>query len=105
MSGGEMSNMTHDCHVERVEPTTSHPERAVASARLLVEGMGCPRCAIRVQNALVRLDGVAAAYISLYPPLGTVRYDPERLSVDDLLNAVATAGQDSKHIYLARALG
>lgn len=99
-----MNNTSHDCHVERLEPMTSHPERATASAQLVIEGMGCPRCAIRVQNSLVQLDGVAAAYISLYPPLGTVRYDPARVDVRDLLNAVSTAGHDSRHVYRARAV-
>ena len=99
-----MNEVAHNCHVDRIEPKMRHPEYATASARLFVEGMGCPRCAIRVQNALVCLDGVATAYVSLYPPHGTVRYDPQQVSVDDLLGAVSGAGRDTRHVYQAQVL-
>jgi copper chaperone CopZ len=99
-----MCDAPHDCHVKQVDPVMRHLERATAAARLFVEGMGCPNCAMRVQNALAQLDGVATAYVGLFPPIGTVRYDPVRVSVDDLLAAVAGAGSGTRHAYRGQVL-
>ncbi|MCH7875212.1 MAG: heavy-metal-associated domain-containing protein [Gemmatimonadetes bacterium] len=99
-----MCQTPHDCDVKEIEPTMRCPERATAAARVFIEGLGCPNCAMRVQNALVQLDGVATAFVGLFPPIGTVRYDPARVSVDDLLSAIASAGDGANHSYRGQLL-
>ncbi len=93
-----------DCHVTPVAPRRDAQRAATALVRLRIDGMGCANCAVRVQNAIVRLDGVGAAFVSLYPPVATVRYDPRRLTSQDLLNAVAQAGAPSRHCYCAQVV-
>jgi len=60
---------------------------------LQIAGMDCGHCAQRLGQSLERLDGVIKAEID---EAGTarVRYDEDRLSVDELGDRVRTAGFD-----------
>ncbi len=99
-----MADSPHGCHVEPLLSTMRDPERATATASFLVSGMGCRNCAMRVRNALVAVEGVAAAYVGLSPPIAVARFDPGRTSVDDLLDAVASAGAGTHHEYRGRVM-
>ncbi len=66
--------------------------------------MGCPRCALRVQNGLNRLEGVYQAEVYLQLQAAEVYYDPGKLQLDDLVNAVAYAGDAQKHHYRAQVI-
>src|SRR3990172_10717518 len=90
--------------VERLEPSREAADRATHEARLLIEGMGCPNCAARVHNALLSLTGVGAADVWLEPPAAVVRYDPDRVTVSQMLLAVWNAGVASHHQYHATAV-
>lgn len=90
------------CQVERVAPPAAGAEGARAEAELLIDGMGCRNCATRISNALVGVAGVSDAEVSLRPPVATVRYDPDRASLDELMAAVADAGAESHHRYRAK---
>ncbi|NIM50949.1 MAG: hypothetical protein GTN78_24435 [Gemmatimonadales bacterium] len=92
------------CHVRPLEPKAVPPDRATVTACLAVWGMGCPNCATRVRNALVGLQGVAATYVSLAPPIASVRYDPASVTESDLIAAVAGAAAGTSHEYWARIL-
>jgi len=91
------------CHVEPIH-------KAVDAQRLLdaplvylvVRGMGCPACAMRVRNALVRVDGVLAADVFLEKGLASVLYDPAQVAVEDLPAAVAAADASGHHRYTAQ---
>jgi copper chaperone CopZ len=96
----------HDnCHVDPVEKTLDRQaiESAMA-AYLQVGGMGCPNCAMRVRNGLLGLEGVFAAEVELGQGLAAAAYDPEQVSADDLLRAVAQAGNDGQHHYFAQLI-
>lgn len=94
-----------DCHVEAFEKPLERGALAHAeTAYLAVSGMGCPRCATRVNNSLLRLDGVLLSEIVLEECLAAVAYDPERVTPADLVQAVADAGNDGRHRYAARLL-
>jgi Cu+-exporting ATPase len=58
---------------------------------LALEGMTCAACANRIERTLNDLDGVAAS-VNFATEAASVRYDPRRVSVDDLLEAVEAAG-------------
>lgn len=89
------------CEVRPLRPNPLPPGTATASVRLLIGGLGCENCAVRVRNALVSLDGVADALVCLTPPVASVTYDPARVDPEDLVAAVAKAGDGSRHEYSA----
>ncbi len=70
----------------------------------MVAGMGCPNCATRVRNALVSVDGVADAHVNLVPSVSRVLYDGERVTTEQLIAAVAAAGEGIQHEYSAKPL-
>jgi P-type Cu+ transporter len=59
--------------------------------QLEIEGMTCASCAARIERRLNKLDGVEAA-VNYGTEVATVSYDPERISIEDLLRAVTDAG-------------
>jgi Cu+-exporting ATPase len=63
----------------------------VSQISLELEGMTCASCAARIEKQLNRLDGVDAS-VNLATEQASVRYDGERVSVDDLVRAVESAG-------------
>ncbi len=93
--------MKHDnCHVEPLDkPLDEAALDTAMAAYLSVGGMGCPRCAQRVRNGLLSLDGVLLADVLLDRGLAAAAYDPQQLSPDDLVGAVAGAGNDGRHHY------
>jgi len=99
-------NEHENCHVEPLEKPLD--EAALDKARavyLAVWGMGCPHCAMRVRNGLLSLEHVLFADVSLEKGLAIAAYDPERVSSDDLMMAVAMADNDGRHKYRVRVVG
>jgi Cu+-exporting ATPase len=63
-------------------------------AELKVSGMVCAACTAAIEKALKKLDGVAAASVNLGTEISRVEYDPGKLKLIDLENAVRDAGYD-----------
>ena len=61
-------------------------------SRLDVQGMSCASCAATVGDAVESLDGVATATVNAATDEATVEYDPETVSLDRIVDAVAAAG-------------
>src|SRR6266536_4032393 len=59
--------------------------------QLELEGMTCASCATRIERKLNKLEGVQAA-VNYATEEATVKYDPRRVRVDDLIRAVEAAG-------------
>lgn len=94
-----------NCHVEPLRKPLDR--EALASARvafLTVAGMGCPNCGTRVHNALLRRDGVLYVDVSLARGMAAVAFRPEQMTTENLITAVASAGDETDHHYLARLL-
>src|SRR3954464_11536632 len=75
--------------------TTTAPPLAnasIASCTLDIGGMTCASCVGRVERALNRVDGVAAAEVNLATEVATVRFDAARVGLEDLTAAVTRAG-------------
>jgi P-type Cu+ transporter len=70
------------------------PERV----HLDIDGMTCASCATRVEKKLSRVEGVEGSAVNYATEEATVVYDPERVEVDDLLEAVSAAGY-SAHVH------
>ena len=99
-------NEEHEnCHVEPIEKTLDKNAITTAQAAFLsVHGMGCPRCATRVRNGLLLQEGVVFSDVILERGMAVVAYDPERVTPDHLIAAVANAGNDGRHNYQATLL-
>ncbi|WP_448640892.1 heavy metal translocating P-type ATPase [Geodermatophilus sp. URMC 63] len=75
--------------------TTAPPPaatEATASCTLDIAGMTCASCVGRVEKALNRVDGVAAAEVNLATEVATVRFDPAQVGLEELTAAVTRAG-------------
>jgi Cu+-exporting ATPase len=66
------------------------PERETR-VDLALDGMTCAACANRIERKLNKLDGVDAS-VNYATEHATVRYDPNRVNVPELLAAVESAG-------------
>ncbi len=60
-----------------------------------IQGMTCANCAITIERALARLDGVIAAHVNYATERATVVYDPTRVSGAAMLGAVRNEGFDA----------
>ena len=57
-----------------------------------IEGMMCNHCRMHVEKALNAVAGVESATVTLEPPVATVRYSGEPVSLDVLQKALDDAG-------------
>ncbi|EMC58562.1 heavy metal translocating P-type ATPase [Streptococcus mutans] len=62
----------------------------------LIDGMTCASCAINVENAVKKLDGIESAVVNLTTEKMTIDYDAAKVSEADVTKAVAGAGYDAK---------
>ena len=72
-------------------PTDSAP----ASADLPLLGMHCSACAVRIEKALNRADGVEACNVNFATTRATVQYDPTKTDPAKLREVVQKAGYDA----------
>ena len=75
--------------------TTSHVTATITPVQevaLPITGMTCASCVRRVEKALDKVPGVAAANVNLATERATISFDPEQASVDQLQSAVKKAG-------------
>lgn len=99
-------NERDNCHVKPLEKPLDQVALATAEAAYLaVQGMGCSRCAMRVRNGLLSLEDVLVVEVLLEQGIAIVAYNPERVTTDNLVKAVAAAGSDGRHHYRARVVG
>ncbi|MEX2161560.1 MAG: heavy-metal-associated domain-containing protein [Anaerolineales bacterium] len=96
--------MEHDsnCHVDPFHKSFDEKDLSLLSkAGLLISGMGCPNCAIRVRNAILQLDGVNWVDVDLPTGKAQVAYDATKISPEKFIPAVATADPQGRHHYQA----
>jgi len=72
--------------------TTNAPIENTAHLELTVGGMTCPHCPPMVGKALSAIDGVTVARVNLASGRAAIDYDPGRVRVIDLVNAIRGAG-------------
>ncbi len=59
---------------------------------LKISGMSCASCAVSIEKALKRIDGVKSANVNFATERATVEYSPELVSIIDLRKAVQDVG-------------
>lgn len=97
--------MDENCYVEPIYKSASADQiRNADNALLAVWGMGCENCATRVRNSLLALEGVYGVDIYLNMALAEVRYDSQKISAENLVEAVSHAGNDGRHEYRAQLI-
>ena len=97
--------MSENCHVEPIHKTAlDHVIQNAERILLSISGMGCPNCATRVRNGLLLLDGVHDAEVLLNMRMAEVYFDEKKVSAEMLIQAVAGAGNDGRHTYLAQEI-
>lgn len=91
------------CHIEPFEKPVDNAALSKATvAYLEVSGIGCERCVTRVANSLLRTAGILACAFN--GNIVAVAYDDQTQIIDNLIEAVAAAGNDGRHIYKAAFL-
>jgi copper chaperone CopZ len=65
------------------------------TATISLETMKCQMCASFVQHAAKKVDGVSEMDVDLERKVGTVRFDPEKTSLDIIELAIANAGYNA----------
>ena len=58
-------------------------------------GMTCSSCAGVIEKTLAKVPGVSSANVNLANNSGTVEFDPSVVGIDELINAVKSAGYDA----------
>lgn len=64
----------------------------VTEATLALRGMTCANCAATIEKGIAKLSGVQAATVNFAAEQLSVRFDPEQLDVESLIDAVASLG-------------
>ncbi|MGH8936477.1 MAG: heavy metal translocating P-type ATPase, partial [Acidimicrobiia bacterium] len=73
---------------------TDRTDQRVQELDLSVAGMTCASCAVRVERLLGRQEGVQQAAVNFAAGRATVAYDPGRVTVEDLRQAVHKIGYE-----------
>jgi copper ion binding protein len=63
---------------------------------LKISGMSCQHCASAVKTALEGLDGVKKAKVNLDEGKADVKYDPKKVSIQQMIQAVSEAGYSAE---------
>jgi len=87
----EIGDAIRELEYEPVLPSEAEGSREVT---LVIVGMTCAACVAAVERALKRVSGVLDAVVNLATEKALVRYDPRRVSILDLREAVRGAGYD-----------
>ena len=65
---------------------------ATHKSQLDITGMSCANCSATIEDTLENLDGVTEVDANYATDEGTVQYDPERLTLGDIYDAIDEAG-------------
>lgn len=74
------------------EPETENISAQREKATLDISGMHCASCAVNLEGALRKIDGVSNAAVNFATEKAYVEYDPSKVAAGDLDRAVANAG-------------
>lgn len=61
---------------------------------LQISGMTCAACALRIEKGLNKLEGVETATVNLALEKSAIKYDPQKLNVEDIEKKIRDLGYD-----------
>ncbi|RMG67302.1 MAG: hypothetical protein D6715_05150, partial [Calditrichaeota bacterium] len=73
----------------------------VEKVTLKVSGMTCSSCALGVEGSLKATEGVLNAKVTLDPPYAVVEYDPQKVTLEELLAVTRKIGYPSEPLKSA----
>jgi copper chaperone CopZ len=88
-------NLSTYASQRHARPGGTSTKRAVEAA-ISVEGMTCFTCELMVESSLKRLPGVQDADARVTEHAAYVRYDPHRVNIDELIEAINQTGYRAK---------
>ena len=59
---------------------------------LLIDDMSCASCALGLEKGLQETEGIKSAMVNFAVAKAYVEFDPEKLTIDQILNRVSDAG-------------
>ena len=62
---------------------------------LRVKGMDCPSCAMNVENAIRKLNGIAGISVDFITGKAAIKYDPSRTTTSEIREAIEKAGYNA----------
>ncbi|MBI0577679.1 copper-translocating P-type ATPase [Neobacillus cucumis] len=66
----------------------------IKETNLQISGMTCAACAIRIEKGLNKLEGVETANVNLALERSNVKYDPEKVKVEDIEKKIKDLGYE-----------
>lgn len=66
--------------------------------KLKIQGMHCSSCALLIDSDLEDLDGVSSANTSYAKQVGEVDFDPDRVSLEKILDTINNTGYKAEVI-------
>jgi len=67
-------------------------KKSKKKAEIKISGMSCAACAVNIEKSLKNLEGVDKADVNFGTEKATLEYDPEKIKIKELENAVEEAG-------------
>jgi len=68
--------------------------QSVKETNLQISGMTCAACAVRIEKGLKRLEGVEEANVNLALERSNVKYNPEKIKIEDIEKKIKDLGYD-----------
>jgi len=62
---------------------------------LKLEGMDCPSCAMNVENAVKKLDGISDISVNFITRKAAIKYDSSRINTSQIIGAIENAGYNA----------
>lgn len=69
-----------------------------------IEGMTCAACANRIEKVLNKLEGVPSATVNYATEKATIKYDPSKVRISEMKQAIAKAGYKALEIETGKAV-
>ena len=64
----------------------------MASMKVKIPGMDCAACAVNIQRALKKVEGVARAEVTFKTKEAVIEYDPARISAEKIIAVIDETG-------------
>ena len=75
---------------------------SIQQISFVIQGMFCAQCAVDIERALTRLDGIVAAAVNYATQRATVVYAPTRVLPRDLVNTIRRRGYQVPLVRVVR---
>jgi P-type Cu+ transporter len=88
----------HDAHEHKSASVMHKHDEKLEESRLLIEGMTCASCVLRIENGLNKLEGVTDASVNLATNEALVHYRPSAVDVPKILEQISKTGYEAVEV-------